>query len=141
MVGSKIYSCVEMFDEDSRRKYLRRKGCWVLRSILIFSEMVDKENAERNQMQSKGIQRMKCEVLSQGSVKPHSCMFVSHSHTVYAFMIYVCLQGCDSSSSHPAASAGSDLAVWSAGPSVCSSCLYLHRSQCLPGKQRICNTG
>lgn len=122
-----------MFDEDSRRKYLRSKCCWLLRSILIFSEMVDKEKAERNQMQSKGIQRTKCEVLS---VKPHSCVFIGHSHTVYAFMIYVCLQGRDTSSSHPAAGAGSDLAVWSAGPSVCSRCLYLHRSQCLPGKQR-----
>ena len=64
--------------------------------------------------------------------------FLMH-YSVFAFMTHVCalcvcLQGCDPSSSHPAASAGSDLAVWSVGSSVCCGCICLHRSQCLPGE-------
>ena len=66
-------------------------------------------------------------------------MGVIKAHTLRAFRIHVCafcicFQGCDPSSSHSAASAWSDLAVWGAGPSVRSNCLCLHRSQCHPGK-------
>ena len=48
MVGGKIYSCAEMFDEDSRRKYLRRKYCCLLQSTYIHvSEKVDKKKVYR----------------------------------------------------------------------------------------------
>lgn len=66
-------------------------------------------------------------------------MSLKHHVCIYDLGIWICacLQGCGTSGSHPSASAWSDLAVWSAGPSLCGSCLYLHRPQCLSGKDVV----
>lgn len=80
-----------------------------------------------------------CEVLFQPSCtrQSHAPVFVcTYVRVINACAFCVCLQGCDPSSSHPAAGAGSDLAMRSVGPSVCSSRLCLYCSQCFPGKQR-----
>lgn len=133
VVGSKIYNFVETFDKDSRQKYFRRKHCWIHQYVSVFSKELPRRSIKREKSQAAKWNlwyEMRC-IFMWMSLKYHVC--------IYDLGIWNCasLQGCGTSSSHPAASARSDLVVWSAGPSLCGSCLYLHRPQCLSGKDVV----
>lgn len=65
----------------------------------------------------------------------------THALPSSGFGVFMCVfQDRDASSPHPLAGVGSDLALWTPGPSVSGSCLYLHQSQRLPGKHTHTHT-